>query len=153
MKKRTPAKYPPHKSSALKLKETALADKVEEEAPMIRTQIYLNKNEYDFVQREASRRDEPMAAVIRGFIDEKMEIPEDAWTNNPIFQPWPHDPNSEGHEDSGINHDHYIYGCPKKWIKVKGEYIEAPPLPDDYYENRNSAEAYDRKLRELDESK
>ena len=26
-----------------------------------------------------------MAAVIRSFIDEKMEIPEDAWTNNPMF--------------------------------------------------------------------
>ena len=28
-----------------------------------------------------------MAAVIRGFIDEKMEIPEDAWTNNPMLRP------------------------------------------------------------------
>ena len=26
-----------------------------------------------------------MAAVIRNFIDEKMEIPEDAWTNNPML--------------------------------------------------------------------
>ena len=124
-----------------------------EAAPMIRTQIYLNKHEYDFVQREASRRDEPMAAVIRNFIDEKMEIPEDAWTNNPMLEPTPHDPEWKGHEDGGINHDHYIYGCPKKWIKVKGKYIEAPPLPDDYYENRASGDAYDKMLRKLDETK
>ncbi len=25
-----------------------------------------------------------MAAVIRRFIDEKMEIPENVWTNNPL---------------------------------------------------------------------
>ena len=124
-----------------------------EAAPMIRTQIYLNKNEHDFVRREASRRDEPMAAVIRNFIDEKMEIPEDAWTNNPMLRPTPHDPEWKGHEDGGINHDHYIYGCPKKWIKVKGKYIEAPPLPDDYYENRASGDAYDKMLRKLDETK
>ena len=151
MNKRKPVKYPPHKDSALELKETALANEVEA-APMIRTQIYLNKGEYDFVQREASRRDEPMAAVIRGFIDEKMEIPEDAWTNNPMLRPWPHDPDWKGHEDGGINLDHYLYGCPKDWIKVKGKWVEAPPLPDDYYENRASREAYDRKIRELDES-
>jgi hypothetical protein len=152
MKKKRSIKYPLRKSSALELKETALAQPAEAE-PMVRTQIYLNRREYEFIQREARRRDEPMAAVIRGFIDEKMEIPEDAWTNNPIFRPLPRDPDSEGHEDSGINHDHYIYGCPKKWIKVNGEYIEAPPLPDDYYKNPRSAEAYDRKLSELGESK
>ncbi len=151
MKKRNPAKYPPHKSSALKLKETAVVEEVQE-APMIRTQIYLNRQEHDFIRAEASRRDEPMAAVIRGFIDEKMEIPEDAWTNNPMFRPWPHDPNSKGHEDSGINLDHYLYGVPKDYIKIKGKYVEAPPLPDDYYENHASREAYDKMIHEMDES-
>lgn len=64
-----------------------------------------------------------------------------------------HDPDWKGHEDGGINHDHYLYGCPKKWIKVKGEYAEAPPLPEDYYQNQASADAYDRKIRELDETR
>lgn len=152
MKARKAIKYPPHKSSSAELKETAVADKAQSE-PMIRTQIYLNKHEYDFVQREASRRDEPMAAVIREFIDEKMEIPEDAWTNNPMLEPTPHDPAFVGHEDSGINHDHYLYGTPKNVIKVKGKWVAAPPLPDDYYDNRASRDAYDRKIRKLDESK
>jgi hypothetical protein len=152
MKARKPIKYPPHKNSAAELKEAAVADEVQA-APMVRTQIYLNREEYDFVQTEARRRNEPMAAVIRNFIDEKMEIPEDAWTNNPMLRPWPHDPDWKGREDGGINHDHYIYGCPKKWIKVKGKYVEAPPLPEDYYENRASGDAYDKLIRELDETK
>ena len=152
MKKRKTIKYPPLKSSALELKETGVAYEVEE-APMVRTQIYLNKNEHDFVQREAARRDEPMAAVIRGFIDEKMEIPDDAWTNNPMLEPTVHDPNWKSPPDAAINHDHYIYGCPKKWIKVKGKYVEAPPLPENYYEQRASADAYDKMLRKMDETK
>jgi hypothetical protein len=152
MKARKPIKYPQHKSSAAKLKEAAVADEVQD-APMVRTQIYLNREEYDFVQTEARRRNEPMAAVIRNFIDEKMEIPEDAWTNNPMLRPWPHDPDWKGHEDGGINHDHYLYGVPKNVIKVKGKWVDAPPLPDDYYENRASRDAYDRKIRTLDESK
>ena len=151
MKARKNIKYPSHKSSSTALKETVVADEVPSE-PMIRTQIYLNQEEYDFVQTEAKRRDEPMAAVIREFIDEKMENPEDAWTNNPMLRPWPHDPDWKGHEDGGINLDHYLYGCPKQWIKVKGKWVEAPPLPDDYYENRASREAYDQKIHKLDES-
>jgi len=151
MKARKPIKYQPHKSSSAELKEAGVAEAKSE--PMIRTQIYLNQEEYDFVQTEAKRRDEPMAAVIREFIDEKMEIPEDAWTNNPMLRPTPHDPDWEGHEDGAINHDHYLSGCPKKWIKVKGKYIEAPPLPDDYYENRASGDAYDKMIRERDETK
>ena len=152
MKARKPLKYPQHKSSAAELKEAAVADEVQD-APMVRTQIYLNREEYDFVQAEARRRNEPMAAVIRNFIDEKMEIPEDAWTNNPMLRPWPHDPDWKSHEDAGINHDHYLYGVPKDVIKVKGKWVDAPPLPDDYYENRASRDAYDRKIRKLDESK
>ena len=152
MKARKPIKYPPHKCSAAELKESVVADEVQV-APMVRTQIYLNREEYDFVQTEARRRNEPMAAVIRNFIDEKMEIPEDAWTNNPMLRPWPHDPDWKGREDAGINHDHYLYGVPKDVIKVKGKWVDAPPLPDDYYENRASRDAYDRKIRKLDESK
>jgi len=152
MKKQKPFKYPKPKSSAMELKEAAVAYEVEE-APMIRTQIYLNKNEYDFIQREASRLDEPMAAVIRNFIDEKMDLPDEAWANNPMFKPWPADPHNDSPEDAAINHDHYLYGGPKKWIKVKGKYVEAPPLPEDYFDNRASGDAYDKMLRKMDETK
>jgi len=87
--------------------------------------------------------------VLRSFIDEKMEIPDSAWDNNPLLDPPVHDPDFVGHEDGAINHDHYVYGCPKKWVKQGGKWVEAPPLPDDYYTNRESAEAYDRMLEKM----
>jgi hypothetical protein len=149
MKARKAVKYPPHKSSSAELKEAGVAEATSE--PMIRTQIYLNKSEYDFVQTEAKRRDEPMAAVIREFIDEKMEIPEDAWTNNPMLEPTPHDPDWKGHEDGAINHDHYLYGAPKSWVKQNGKWVEAPPLPEDYFDNPASAKAYDAMIAKMEQ--
>jgi hypothetical protein len=134
------------------LEEAALAYAVDE-PPMVRTQIYLSRPEHEFIQSEAARQGQPMAALIRAFIDEKMDIPESAWTDNPMLRPWPHDSDRKGREDGGINHDHYIYGGPKKWIKVNGKYVEAPPLPEDYYENRARGDAYDKMIRELDETK
>ena len=121
-------------------------------AAMLRTQIYLTRAEHQFVQGEANRTGQPMASVIRSFIDEKMTVPEDAWANNPMLQPPVEDRSWKGHEDGAINHDHYVYGCPKKWIKRGKQWVETPPLPEDYYENRASAERYDQMLREMDES-
>ena len=154
MKKKTA--YPPSKHP----RADALQDAPVEAAvappaagtAMIRTQIYLTRQEHDFLQAEAVRQGEPMAAVLRAFIEEKMTIPDEVWENNPLLAP-PADPRFVGHEDGAINHDHYLYGCPKKWIKREGKWVEAPPLPDDYYSNRQSAEAYDRMLKELDECK
>ena len=115
--------------------------------PMVRTQIYLSQAEHEFIQTEATRRNQPMAAVIRSFIDEKMTLPDDVWENNPLLAP-PADPDFKGPEDGAINHDHYLYGGPKKWMKRKGKWVEAPPLPDDYYTDAASAAAYDRRLEE-----
>jgi hypothetical protein len=126
------------------LKEAALAYEVDE-PPMVRTQIYLSKPEHEFIQSEAARQAQPMAAVIRAFIDEKMEIPESTWTDNPLLAP-PADPGFVGPEDGAINHDHYVYGGPRKWMKRRGQWVEAPPLPEDYYTNPASAAAYDRML-------
>jgi len=60
---------------------TAVAYEVEE-APMVRTQFISTGRVY-FVQREASRRDEPMAAVIPDFIDEKWKFPRTHGQINP----------------------------------------------------------------------
>ncbi len=146
------AKYPAHKPQGAMLRD-ALALRPEETlggSPMIRTQIYLSRQEHQFVQAEASRLGTPMAAVIRDYIDEKMELPDDVWMNNPLLDQ-PADPNFMGPEDGAINHDHYLYGGPKKWIKQKGEWVEAPPLPDDYFENPASAKAYDEMISKLEE--
>lgn len=145
MKSKKRIKYPPPRSSASELKETAEVLEMPG-APMVRTQIYLSKPEHDFVAAEARRREQPMAAVIRDFIDEKMEIPEDAWTNNPMLRPTVPDPDGKGHEDGAINHDHYLYGAPKSWIKQNGKWVETPPLPDDYFDNPASANAYDARI-------
>jgi hypothetical protein len=138
-----PVRYPILETQAPDLlKEGALACPVDE-SPMVRTQIYLSKPEHEFIQNEAARKGRPMAAVIRAFIDEKMDIPESTWINNPLLAP-PADPGFVGPEDGAINHDHYVYGCPKKWMKRKGQWVEMPPLPEDYYTNPASAAAYAR---------
>ena len=126
------------------LRDAALALPPEDET-MVRTQIYLSKSELEFVQREAGRRNQPMAAVIRQYIDEKMEAPENAWTQNPMMAPSVEDPAWEGHEDGAINHDHYIYGTPKKYVKSKGKWVEAAPLPEDYYDNPGGGTAFEAK--------
>jgi hypothetical protein len=150
MKSKRQIKYPRHKAAVSELKEAVA---MPASGPMIRTQIYLSREEHDFLATEARRLDKPMAAIIRQFIDEKMEIPDDAWTNNPMLEPTPDDPNWKSPRDAAVNLDHYLYGSPKKWIKVKSKYVESPALPDDYYDNAASAQAYDKKLRELDETK
>lgn len=145
-------KYPTGTAQPAILRD-ALATRPDEAlggTPMIRTQIYLSRVEHEFVQAEASRLGKPMAAVIRDFIDEKMELPDDVWTNNPLLDQ-PADPDFMGPEDGAINHDHYLYGGPKKWIKQNGDWVEAPPLPDDYFENPASANAYDEMIRKMEE--
>jgi hypothetical protein len=97
---------------------------------MVRTQIYLTRAEHRFLQEEATRLGEPMAAVIRRFIDEKMSVPEDAWINNPMLEPTPEDPEFEGHEDASLNHDHYAYGAPKQYEKRKGKWVLLPPVDE-----------------------
>lgn len=93
------------------------------EPAMVRTQVYLTRAEHDYLQSEAARRNEPMSAVLRSIIDEKMTLPEDAWTNNPMLEPTVNDPGYEGHEDASINHDYYAYGGSKKYKKVGGEWV------------------------------
>src|SRR2546422_1416678 len=94
---------------------------------MVRTQIYLSRAEYDFVQAEAARRNQPMASVIRRFIDEQMGMSDAAWSNNPLLQPPIDDPDYVHRPDGVVNHDHYIYGGPKKHKKVKSKWGPLPP--------------------------
>lgn len=90
---------------------------------MVRTQIYLTPAEHRFLMSEASRTGETMAGMIRSYIDEKMKLPDDVWTNNPLFEPTPEDPTFEGHEDASLNLDHYVYGAPKRYEKVRGKWV------------------------------
>ena len=90
---------------------------------MVRTQIYLTRSEHGFLLSESARRGEPMAAVIRGFIEDKMRMPESAWASNPMLEPTPQDDALELPEDAAINHDHYLSGAPKKYVKKRGQWV------------------------------
>jgi hypothetical protein len=92
-------------------------------AAMRRTQIYLSEAEHEFLARESARRAQPMAAVIRSFIDEKMNLPEGAWTDNPLLAP-PADETFAGPADGALHHDLYIYGAPESVRAAMGR--EAP---------------------------
>jgi hypothetical protein len=98
--------------------------------PMVRTQVYLTKAEHEVLLAEAGRLGQPMAAVLRSLIDAKMAIPEDAWSRNPMLEASPEDPAWVGHEDGALNHDHYIYGSPKRYVQVNGQWASAPPSPE-----------------------
>ena len=75
-KTRAALRYPIEQTGEPDLLKEAAAACVADEPPMLRTQIYLSKPEHEFVQTEAARQGQPMAAVIRALIDEKMDIPE-----------------------------------------------------------------------------
>lgn len=96
-------------------------------ASMVRTQIYLTPAEHEFISAEAARRGEPMAAVIRGYIDDKMRLPDSAWAVNPMLEPTPEDAGLVLPEDAAINHDHYLYDAPKKYVKQRGQWVLAEP--------------------------
>ena len=91
--------------------------------PMVRTQIYLSARQQEFLQRQAQREGETMAGIIRRFIDQQMEVPADAWSNNPLLEPTPDDPANDLPEDASINLDHYAYGAPKRYKKLSGKWV------------------------------
>lgn len=124
-------KYLEIKPQALELNDRAepFSESPASEA-MVRTQIYLTRAEQEFLAREASRRGQALSAVLRGIIDEKMAVPEEAWQNNPMLEPTPDVAGWEGHQDGTLNHDHYIYGGPKKYAKKGGEWVLLPPITE-----------------------
>lgn len=103
----------------------ALTRGLNESVGMVRTQIYLTRTEHGFIEAEAARRGETMAAVIRGCIDDKMRVPDTAWAANPMLEPTPPEAGLELPEDAAINHDHYLYGTAKKYLKKRGKWVLA----------------------------
>ena len=103
----------------------ALTRGLNESVGMVRTQIYLTRTEHGFIEAEAARRGETMAAVIRGCIDDKMRVPDTAWAANPMLEPTPSDAGLKLPEDAAINHDHYLYGTAKKYLKKRGKWVLA----------------------------
>ena len=147
MKEKSKKSYPVSKQRPMVLNDAMVAEEpIAAEEPMVRTQIYLSREEHHFLQNESSRRGKPMAAVIRGFIDAQMEIPEDAWQDNPFLSKPVPDPTWRGHRGGAVNHDHFVYGTPKKWMRRNGKWVETPPLPNDYHTNSKRRQEYDAEV-------
>lgn len=85
---------------------------------MVRTQVYLPRDIYDRLQRRAGKHDLTLAVQIREALEDYLERVESQdddgilHADDPIFQ-------MIGMFDSGlgdlsVNHDHYLYGFPKR---------------------------------------
>ena len=125
MKAKRPFSYKAHKDESRRVQEIAdvsfgAGAGSQPSQPMVRTQIYLSARQQEFLQRQAQREGETMAGMIRRFIDEKMEVPPDAWTTNSLLDLAPRDP-AEKHlpKDGSTNLDYYVYGSPKRSRKVR----------------------------------
>lgn len=73
----------------------------------IRTQIYLTKKEYGYLQRQSEIQQASIAEVVRHLIDEKMPGEKD-YEGNPLFS-ISKDRFSMGRKEGSAKHDDYIY--------------------------------------------
>ena len=85
---------------------------------MVRTQVYLPREMYDRLQQRAGKQNLTLAVQIREALEDYLERVESQaddgilHADDPIFQ-------MIGMFDSGlgdlsVNHDHYLYGAPKR---------------------------------------
>ena len=85
---------------------------------MVRTQVYLTRTIYDKLQKRAEKQRLTLAVQIREALEDYIERVESEadddilHADDPIFQ-------MIGMADSGlgdlsVNHDHYLYGAPKR---------------------------------------
>lgn len=117
-------KHPNIKSEPLVLRDdVAPLETTVPEQNMVRTQIYLTRAEHEFLQSEAARRNQPMAALIRGFIDEKMQPSDELWSANSLLAEPASAPGWAGHEDGSLNHDSHVYGGSPAFKKVRGKWV------------------------------
>jgi len=78
-----------------------------------RTQVYFPKELFRRLEKKAKKESKSSAAVIREAVERYLEQEREIdWDNDPIFK-------LAGIMDSGVgdlsvNHDHYLYGAPKK---------------------------------------
>ncbi len=82
-----------------------------------RTQVYFPEELYNRLKKRAEKEGKSVAAIIREASEEylKKEEKEIDWENDPIFKLAGIFESKES--DLSINHDHYLYGAPKRKIK------------------------------------
>jgi hypothetical protein len=93
---------------------------------MVRTQVYLPQATYKALIERAEKQGLTMATQIRAALDEYLQRTQDE-DEGPILQP--DDPifkmigiGDSGLPDVAVNHDHYLYGTPKRY-PATGEFI------------------------------
>lgn len=78
-----------------------------------RTQVYFPKDVYQRIEKKAKKESKSSAAVIREavlrYLEEEREVD---WESDPLFKAVGFI--KSGVTDMSINHDHYLYGMPKK---------------------------------------
>jgi len=85
---------------------------------MVRTQVYLPRNIYNKLQARADRQGLTLAVQVRAALEgylERVEAEDDdgiLHADDPIFQLIGAAASKEG--DLSVNHDHYLYGWPKR---------------------------------------
>ncbi len=82
-----------------------------------RTQVYFPEELYKRLKKRAKKEGKSVAALIREASEEylKEEEKEIDWENDPFFKAAGIFSSKDG--DLSINHDHYLYGAPKKKFK------------------------------------
>lgn len=76
-----------------------------------RTQIYLKEEQYQYLRRQAEKKNASIAEIVREIIDERLPKEKD-YDDNPLFS-LGKDGFSMGRRKGSVKHDDYIYR-PKK---------------------------------------
>ena len=85
---------------------------------MVRFQVYLPRSTYERLQKRAARHELTLATQVRAALDDYLERAESQaddgilHADDPIFQMIGLFSSKEG--DLSVNHDHYLYGWPKR---------------------------------------
>ncbi len=84
---------------------------------MVRTQVYLPRDIYERLQKRATENDLTLAVQVREALVDYLERTDAAdapilRADDPIFQLIGAASSKEG--DLSVNHDHYLYGWPKR---------------------------------------
>lgn len=72
-----------------------------------RTQIYLTKEQYQFLRQQSEKKRASIAKIIRELIDERLHKDKD-YEDNPLFSIGK-DGFSMGRGKGSVRHDEYIY--------------------------------------------
>jgi hypothetical protein len=73
-----------------------------------RTQIYLTKNQHNYLKEKAAKYKTSMAEVLRNIIDKEIEKEYEIDADDPIFK-LAKEGIHTGRKDGSVNHDKYIY--------------------------------------------